>query len=237
TPFPSAAEVEAIRWPASTGESAARWIHWYALTVAALVVAPRLALAAVARWQERRLARRFPLALEEPYFRRLLAGFAPDRARLRVVPYSYTVDEASLRGLREAARALLGDATDLAMRPSVGFGDEASATTGIDLADRGVGLSVALFSLASTPEHENHGAFLDRLRDAIGARLVALVDEAPYRRRLGGHPGSRDRLAERRDAWSAFGAAHGVPVAFVDLSTPDLAQLERDVEPVLAATA
>ncbi|MGE5161123.1 MAG: DUF2868 domain-containing protein, partial [Betaproteobacteria bacterium] len=40
TPFPSAAEVEAIRWPASTGESAARWIHWYALTVAALVVAP-----------------------------------------------------------------------------------------------------------------------------------------------------------------------------------------------------
>ena len=74
TPFPSIVEVEAIRWPASTGENAARWIHWYALTVAALVLAPRLALAAVARWQERRLGRRFPLALDEPYFRRLLGG-------------------------------------------------------------------------------------------------------------------------------------------------------------------
>jgi hypothetical protein len=237
TPFPSIAEVEAIRWPASTGENAARWIHWYALTVAALVFAPRLALAAVARWQERRLGRRFPLALDEPYFRRLLGGFAPHRAQLRVVPYSYTVDEAGLHGLREATKALLGDSTDLAMRPSVAFGDEASATTGLDLADRSVGLSVALFSLASTPENENHGAFLDRLRDAIGPRLIALVDEAPYKRRLGDHPGARDRLSERRAAWSAFLAAHQVGAAFVDLARPDLAQLERDVEPVLAGAA
>ena len=80
TPFPSVAEVEAIRWPASSGENAARWIHWYALTVAALVVVPRLALAAVARWREQRLSRRFPLALDEPYFRRLLGGFAPHRS-------------------------------------------------------------------------------------------------------------------------------------------------------------
>ena len=237
TPLPSVAEIEAMRWPGSAGENAARWIHWYALTVATLVIAPRLALAAFARWREGRLSRRFPLALDEPYFRRLLAGFAPDRARLRVVPYSYTVDEASLRGLREATKALLGDATDLAMRPSIGFGDEASATTGLDLADRSVGLSIALFNLASTPEHENHGAFLDRLRDAVGARLVALVDEAPFKRRLGGQPGTRDRLAERREAWSAFAAAHGVAVAFVDLAAPDLVQLERDVEPVLAGAA
>jgi hypothetical protein len=237
TPFPSVGEVEAIRWPASTGENAARWIHWYALTVAVLVVAPRLALAAVARWQEQRLGRRFPLALDEPYFRRLLGGFAPHRAQLRVVPYSYTVDEASLRGLREATRALLGDNTDLAMRPSIGFGDEASATTGLDLADRTVGLSVALFSLAATPEHENHGAFLDRLREAIGARLIALVDEAPYKRRLGDQPGARERLDERRAAWSAFFAAHQVRAAFVNLAAPDLAQLERDAEPVLAGAA
>lgn len=237
TPFPSIAEVEALRWPESTGESAARWIHWYALTVAALVVVPRLMLAALAGWQERRLGRRFPLALDEPYFRRLLGGFAPLRTQLRVVPYSYTIDEASLRGLREAAKALLGDSADLAMRPSIGFGDEASATTGLDLADRSVSLSVALFSLASTPEHENHGAFLDRLRDALGARLIALVDESPYRRRLGDQPGARDRLDERRAAWSAFLAAHHVNASFVDLAAPDLAQLERDAEPVLAGPA
>jgi hypothetical protein len=237
SPFPSIADVEAIRWPQSTGENAARWIHWYALTVAALVVVPRLASTVITRWQEQRLSRRFPLALDEPYFRRLLAGFAPHRAQLRVVPYSYTIDETSLRGLRAATKALLGDDTELAMRPSVGFGDEASAANGIDPADRTVSLSIALFSLASTPEHENHGAFLDGLRNAIGARLIALVDESPFKHRLGEQAGARDRLTERRHAWSAFCAAHRVNVAFVDLATPDLAQLERDAEPVLAGAA
>jgi hypothetical protein len=236
-PFPSVDEVAAIRFPAAVGENAARWIHWYAVTVAVLVVAPRLALAAFARWRERRLAARFPVPLDEPYFRRLLSGFAPERLQLRVVPYSYTIDEAGLHGLREATRVLLGDHTDLALRPAVGFGDEGSATVGLDVADRSVGLTVALFSLASTPERENHGAFLDALRGALGARVMALVDEAPYRRRLGDVPGARERLADRRQAWSAFCSTHRVHAAFVDLAQPDLAQLERDAEPVLTAAA
>ena len=198
---------------------------------------PRLALAAWARWREQRLSRRFPIPLDEPYFRRLLGGFSPERTQLRVVPYSYTLDESSLRGLRAATRALLGDHSDLAMRPSVAFGQEAAATAGLDLGDRAVGLTVALFSLASTPEHENHGAFLDTLRDAVRAPLLALVDEGPYKRRLGDQPAARDRLAERRHAWSAFGSAHRVDIAFVDLAEPDLAQLERDAEPVLAPVA
>jgi len=234
-PFPGVTELAAMRWPGSNGENAARWIHWIALTVAALVVVPRLVLAAMARWQEQRLSRRFPIALDEPYFRRLLSGFSPYRTQLRVLPYSYTVDEASLHGLRDAAVALLGDHTELAFRPSVPFGAERSAAAGIDPSDRSVALSVALFNLASTPEHENHGAFLDALRPVAGARLIALVDEAGYKRRLGAAPGARDRLAERRAAWAAFGAAHGVATAFIDLATPDLAQLERDAAPVLAA--
>lgn len=236
-PFPSVADVAAIRWPDSPGESAARWIHWYALTVAVLVIAPRLALALLARWRERHYMRRFPVALEDPYFRRLLAGFAPQGTQLRVVPYSYTLDEPSHRGLRDAARALLGDGTELALRPPVGFGAEASAASGLDPADRSVTLTAALFSLASTPEHENHGAFVETLRAAVGPRLLAFVDEAPYRRRLGDAPGAQARLAERRHAWSAFCTAHRIAVAFVDLAAPDLAQLERDAEPVLATSA
>ena len=121
------------------------------------------------------------------------------------------------------------------MRPSIGFGDEASATVGLDLADRTVSLSIALFSLAATPEHENHGAFLDRLRESIGARLIALVDEAPYRRRLGATSPARTRASKSGGAaWSAFLAAHQVGAAFVDLAAPDLAQLERTPGAVLA---
>jgi hypothetical protein len=235
TPFPTVDQLASMRWPGSSGENAARWIHWYALTVGAVVIVPRLVLAAVARWQERWLGRRFPLPLEDPYFRRLLSGFAPHRVQLRVLPYSYTLDESSAQGLRDVAQALLGDNTDLSLRPPVPFGAEESATTGIDVADRSVALSVALFNLAATPEHENHGRFLDRLRAAIGPRLIAFVDEASYRRRLGVAAGVRERLDERRSAWSAFCAAHQVAVAFVDLSAPDLAQLERDAETVLAA--
>lgn len=237
TPFPSPTELAALRFPASAGENAARWIHWYALTVTALVVLPRLALAAFARWRERRLASRFPLALDEPYFRRLLSAFAPQRQQLRVVPYSYTLDEPAVHGLRAVSMALLGDTTELTLRPSVGFGDEESATDGIDIADPSVGLTAALFTLASTPEHENHGVFLSTLRKALGPRLIALVDEAPYRRRLGDVPGARERLTERRRAWSAFCAAQQVHAAFVDLTAPDLAQIERDAQPALAAPA
>jgi len=233
--FPTVDQVAAIRWPGSTGESAARWIHWYALSVGALVVLPRLALAALARFQEARLSRRFPLPLDDPYFRRLLAGFSPNRLQLRVLPYSYTLDETSLHGLREAAQALLGDNTDLSLRPSVPFGAEDSALVGVDPGERDVALTIALFNLASIPEHENHGRFLDRVRDGLGPRLIAFVDEASYRRRLGMAAGVRERLTERRAAWSAFCAAHRVEVAFVDLSAPDLAQLELDAGKVLAA--
>ena len=233
--FPGVDEIAAIRWPASDGESAARWIHWYALTVAALVVGPRLALAAAARWREQRLSQRFPIGLDEPYFRRLLGSFAMHPVRLRVVPYSYTVDEAGVRGLETVAKGILGDNAELAMRPPVAFGAEASSTAGIDAADRTTALSVALFTLAATPEHENHGAFLDNLRQALAPRLIALVDEAPYRRRLGDAPAAGERLTERRGAWSAFGTAHGVAVAFVNLAAPDLERLEHDIQPVLAA--
>ena len=231
-PFPSVEHLAAIRWPQNAGENAARWIHWYALAVSAVVIVPRLLLAAFARWRERRLTDRFPVALDEPYFRRMLGGFAQEAVRLRVVPYSYTTDEASARGLSEVAKALLGERGELVARPSVPFGAEQSATDGLDAADRSIALTAALFSLAATPEHENHGAFLEALRAAVGDRLVALVDEAPYRRRLGSD--AIARMTERRAAWFAFGAALRVPVVFVDLAGPDLQQLERDVEPVLA---
>jgi hypothetical protein len=232
--FPTVSELESIRLPESPGENAARWIHWYALGVAALVIVPRLLLAAIARWREQRLSRRFPLSLDEPYYRRLLGGFVSQPARLRVIPYSYTADETSARGLATIANGLLGDGATVVLRPVVAFGAEASAADGLDPGDTAVSLTAALFNLAATPEHENHGAFLGVLKKAVGDRIIALVDEAPYGRRLGDQAGARERLVERRNAWAAFCSTHAVTVAFVDLWAPDVARLERDVEPVLA---
>jgi GTPase SAR1 family protein len=44
-PFPNLASFEQLRAPASQGENAARWIHWYAITVFLVVLLPRCLLA------------------------------------------------------------------------------------------------------------------------------------------------------------------------------------------------
>ena len=44
-PFPDLASFEQLRAPASQGENAARWIHWYAITVFLVVLLPRCLLA------------------------------------------------------------------------------------------------------------------------------------------------------------------------------------------------
>ena len=94
------------------GTAAGPWIHLYAVTVGLIVIAPRLLMAAWARWRESASRARFRSDLGEPYFRRVLASFAPSRARLRVAPYSYTLDEAAVSGLNALARQLLGEATE-----------------------------------------------------------------------------------------------------------------------------
>jgi hypothetical protein len=235
-PFPTVDEIAALRFGTTTGESAARWIHWYAITVGAVVIVPRLVLWLVAVLRERWLAHRLPVDLEAPYFRRLIGPFARGAVRLRVVPYSYSVDETSIAGLRAIAQRLLGDDAELMLTPPVAYGDEQGAGRGIVPADAQAPLTIALFSLAATPESENHGAFVAALRSAVarGSRCAAIVDESGYRRRLGAQ--AADRIAERRQAWQAFGAAQGLALACIDLETPDLGQAERALEPALATS-
>ena len=100
-------------------------------------------------------------------------------------------------------------------------------------------LTIALFSLAATPEGENHGAFIDALRAALAegrkSQFAVIVDEAGYRRRLGAQ--ATERVAERRQAWQSFCAARGLAVACVDLSEPDLASVERELAAALAEHA
>lgn len=234
---PSLAEVEALRFSSTgPGAPAARWIHLYAASVALLVVLPRLALAAIAALQARRRAQRVVIDLSEPYFRRLLGGLSMVPARLRVLPYSYTPDEAVVDGVRAVARQILGDDTELALRPTIAYGDEEHAGAGLQTNDGQVAVTLVLVSLAATPEHENHGALLTQLTTVLGRPPALLVDESAYRRRLGA--GSDARLAERRDAWRAFGQAHGSAMASVDLTALDQSAkdaLERDLAPALRA--
>lgn len=232
-PLPSSDGIAALRWSgAGTGENAARWIHLYAVTVLLAVVLPRLVLAAVARWRERRLAARFPLSLDEPYFRRVLSAWREVPARVRVAPYAYTPAEAATEGVRRLAAHLFGDSVQLTSARPVAFGDEDALAAAAPEDSPAADLVVALFNLAATPETENHGVFLDGLRSQAAGRgpVVVLVDESPYRRRLGDQPGTDARLAERRQAWSGLAATRGLHALFADLEAPDLAGVERELD-------
>jgi hypothetical protein len=230
TRFPTVEAIGAMRMTGGQGGTdAGPWIHLYAVTVGVLVIVPRLLLASLSAWQERRRSCRLPVDLGSPYFRRVLAGFAPQSARLRVVPYSYTLDEPAVAGLSSIARHLLGDATQLALRPTVEFGAEDHAADGVPRTEPDVPLTLAIFNAAAVPESENHGRFLDTLRGALDTPSAALLDIAPYRRRLGGQAGAEERLDERVRAWRAFAAERAINLAAVDLTAPDMRRVEQDL--------
>jgi hypothetical protein len=115
------AEIELLRYgrPVSA-PSGERWVHLYGATLLLLVVLPRLLLAAVSGWRAGRLARNFPLDLDQPYFRKLADSIgAGTPAVLRVLPYSYTLDEARDRGLWAIAAAALGAQARVQLRPAI----------------------------------------------------------------------------------------------------------------------
>ena len=219
----SLAEIELLRFGRPiTAASGQRWVHLYGATLLLLVVLPRLLLAAFAAWRARRLARHFPLDLEQPYFRKLADSIgAGTPALLRVLPYSYTLDEARDRGLWAVAANALGAQARVQLRPSSAYGSDPKEALGeLALDEPGVTVTAVLFSLAATPEKENHGAFLDYLTRRVRRGVAVLVDESPLSERAG-EAGSAARLAELTALWRQFCSFHGTSATFVNLAQPD----------------
>lgn len=220
----SLAEIELLRFGRTvTAASGARWVHLYGATLLLLVVLPRLVLAGFAAWRARRLARHFPLDLEQPYYRKLADSIgAGTPALLRVLPYSYTLDEARDRGLWAVAASALGAQARVQLRPASAYGiDPKDALRDTALDEAGVTVTAVLFSLAATPEKENHGAFLDYLSKRVRRGVAVLVDESPLMERLGDQQANAARVAERTALWRQFCSFHGTSATFVNLLQPD----------------
>ncbi|WP_332879728.1 DUF2868 domain-containing protein [Massilia sp. S19_KUP03_FR1] len=217
----SLADVEALRFTGTTvAGSGARWVHLYAATVLLLVVLPRGLLSIACQWRVSTLRRNFPIDIEQPYFRKLSAQIGNvEPGLLRVLPYSYTLDEARDRGLAAIATALLGEQARVMLRPSLAYGEDAVEAIGPDTS--GVTVTAVLFSLAATPETENHGALLDQLRRASPRGIAVLVDESSLTQRVGTQPGADARLAERIALWRQFCHFHGCSATIVNLLDPD----------------
>jgi hypothetical protein len=220
----SLADIEALRFAQTPSPAGgARWVHLYAATIVLLVVLPRLVLAAFAAWRAHRLARSFPLDLEQPYFRKLGESIgAAGPSVLRVLPYSFTVDEARHHGLTAIAQMVLGARAQVMLRPSCPYGSEPVEALGdARLDDPDVAISAVLFNLAATPEKENHGAFLDYLVRHAPRGIAVLIDESALAERTGGQ-----RIEERVALWRQFCRYHRTMATVVNLLHPDKTPLD-----------
>ncbi|MEO9136662.1 MAG: DUF2868 domain-containing protein [Casimicrobiaceae bacterium] len=201
----------------SAGENAAPWIHLYAATILLIVIIPRLALAGIAWIRERRLARRFPIALEPSYFQRLLHAWREGTAHVIALPYSFDVPAADREGLTKLMARVFQSAVEIAWEASISYGDDELP----DLPASSLAGVVAVFNLSATPERENHGAFVGALaaRAAGRAPLIALVDTSDFIDRFHDQP---RRIADRQASWQQALQAQGIEPLFVRLGAPDL---------------
>ena len=228
-PMPSLADVERIRTP--SGENAAHWLHLMSATVTLVVIVPRLVLALWAWMLERHRAKHLPIALDSPYFARLLRGFHGGPVYVRVVPYSYTLPPAAAAGVERVIRSIFGANASLTVETPVAYGGEDALARNAKFESSAN--VIAVFNATATPEVEAHGVFLARLGASAGpgGTLVALIDESTFRERWGDEP---TRLEERRAGWRALCAGQHVACAFGVLAAGDVtdaaAQLERAVE-------
>jgi hypothetical protein len=149
---------------------------------------------------------------------------------LRVLPYSFTLDEARDRGLSAVAVQMFGDRARVMLRPPILYGEDAHAAAA-DLRSAGDddgAVTAALFNLSATPEKENHGAFLDGLKRQLPRSLHVLVDESGMLERSLSPAGDDARVLERIALWRQFCTYHGLPLSVVNLLQPDKYRLDLD---------
>lgn len=220
--LPDAAAIEAMRLP-DGGAGAAPWLHLYAVTVALVVLLPRLLLFVGNNWIERRLSRSFVLPLGEPYYRSLLGILHATGTVVCIAPYGLELSAQATLNLNTLLRLVVGTQASVSAAPATPFGAEDD----IDARSLAAGatLLLPLFAMTATPEAENHGAFIDRLRAAAAeeTQLVVLVDAGAFRRRFDDAP----RGEERRALWHRLAKDRRVQVAFVDLEQAEPGQEER----------
>jgi Protein of unknown function (DUF2868) len=224
-------DVRALQGTASASAAkGALWVHLYAATLLLLVMLPRGALAFFSRWKEKKLRRNFPLDLAQPYFRKLTDRIGPAvPAVLRVLPYSFTLDEARDAGLAAVARALLGEQARVMLRPVTAYGEDLDTAPPAKAAsDTSVAQTALLFNLSATPELESHGAFIDQMARGNAAGLLVLVDESAYLERLGSQGGAVARLLERIALWQQFCEQHKVTARIVNLLAPQARPVDSE---------
>ena len=201
-PLPTPERLRELR---GGSENAGDWLLLWATTATLFVIIPRLALAAWSAARAAVLARSMKLPGEEDFYVRTLLRNALGRpGTARVVPYAATPSVAGRERLERLLGQALGDKVRVQVDQPVPYGEEERwlAVEAARLAE--ADQLVLLFSLGSTPEAENHGAFAREVAAALSGRgtgLTLLIDDSGFRERLRGQGSAQRRLDERIAGW------------------------------------
>jgi hypothetical protein len=205
--------------PPAQRESAAGWIHLYALTALLFIVLPRLALMALMWRRGRRIDTQAPVEPLLAAVHSLLVRQAGGQgAAVMILPFAAEPDPARLADLRLVMRRIWPDTGEVTVHSTLAYGEE---DEGVESLDGSVASSVPqapgaapasrlvlLMSLSATPEREVHGQLV-RTLDArsAGVRgddqgvMAVVLDARAFRRQFEALPEAERRLRERRTAW------------------------------------
>jgi hypothetical protein len=208
-PLPSAAQLQELR---GGRQNAGNWLLLWAVTAALFVVLPRLVLAILSGLEAELLHRRLPVK-EDFYLRSLLRDALGEPGKARLVAYGVDLIGDRRQRLERMLGAALGKQVSLSIDTPVAYGseDEWLPANIKDLSDSD--FVILLFSLSSTPEAENHGAFAGSVRKQLAGTptsLIVLLEEGALRGRLQGSPSAERRFSERHQAWRDVLAGAGV---------------------------
>lgn len=210
----------------STVAAAMDWLYLYAVSLLLLVAIPRMVLALWNAWRSHRLSCRFPLSLDDGYFRSLLRVQRDVKTKVQIVPYACEPAEAATDSLEELVGAAIGGPAVVNVEKPVPFGGEDEPGQ-LPPPHADTTHLLVLFDLSATPEEENHGAFIKAMEDRSALRAVVVVDESGFIRRFGGNS---SRHLARREAWATFASSMGRFPLFVSLDARPSGDAVRELQ-------
>lgn len=224
--LPTPEELDAIRGADAAGENAARWIHWYALTIALFVLAPRALLGILWRIRSATLARSLPYRETAPrYYARLLATSSGSARTVALLPYAFDPDKDTRIGLVRRLEDEFGAAVEPVWLPAVAFGEEESLSLAPD-PDPAVAEIVPVFSFAATPEREAHLAVYRTLSGlAPNPVRFILLEATAFDRKSRDFADAANRRAARAEAWKRLFADESAALLLQPESAPNAAHV------------
>ncbi|MDF1826269.1 MAG: DUF2868 domain-containing protein [Verrucomicrobiales bacterium] len=213
--IPSIEELDLIHWKAgeaaTVGDNAARWIHWYAITIGLFVLIPRGLLAVFWRIRAARLARTLPFRDMSPgYYEHLLAVSTGNTLTVSVVPYPLSPDESVRKRIQRTLESHFEKPVGVNWIAAVAFGEEEESVPGLE------GETIPLFDFSSTPEKETQlTLYQTLLEEAPNPVRFILLETTAFDQKTESLSDGNKRREARMTAWRNLFEAENVELLSV----------------------